>query len=255
VCPPFRDSTPQTAFYLSPQICNGESYGKSVDLWACGVVGYVMLAGKFPFYGDTDEKFMSRMRDGVKFPDKEWRNVSRAAKSLLRGLLDPNPETRLTAEQALAHRWLASDDSLAPSTSMSVTRPHMTVADARILDELQHAAKNESLSLQLSVFAPSANRRRALLNGADLAEDNAEDVVLRTEELEHHAAETDGDDSLLDEAADYPYGRHASKAFDYYYGMDEESDDDADAAGSAIHEAPIHVDPPIATIRARPAEV
>jgi hypothetical protein len=39
--------------YLPPQICNGEGYQMSVNLWARGVVGSVMLAGKFPFYGGT----------------------------------------------------------------------------------------------------------------------------------------------------------------------------------------------------------
>jgi serine/threonine protein kinase len=42
---------------LPPQIFNGEGYGKSVNLWTHGVIGYVigyvMLVGKFPFYGDT----------------------------------------------------------------------------------------------------------------------------------------------------------------------------------------------------------
>jgi calcium/calmodulin-dependent protein kinase I len=86
---------------MSPQICNGESCGKSVNLWACAFVGYVMLSGKFPF--DTGETFVPQMPDGVKFRDKEWRDVSRAAKLLLRGLLGPNQETLLTAQQALAH--------------------------------------------------------------------------------------------------------------------------------------------------------
>jgi hypothetical protein len=47
---------------------------------------------------------------------------------------------------------------------------------------------------------------------------------------------------------------HASKVIDYYHGVDEESKDDADAAGSAIPDAHVHVGPPIAAIRARPAD-
>lgn len=93
-----------TTYYLAPEIANNLAYSKPVDLWACGVVLYVMLAGKFPFYGDSDAKFMRRLRAGVKFPDKEWSGVSADAKALVRGLLDPSPASRLTASQALQHR-------------------------------------------------------------------------------------------------------------------------------------------------------
>lgn len=163
-----------TAFYLAPEIANNLSYGKAVDLWACGVVCFVMLAGKFPFYGDSDEKFMRRLRAGVQFPSKEWRGVSKSAKSLIRGLLDPNPETRLTAQQALDHRWLQEESDLLSTSS----KPH--VGTARTLEELQFAAKNESLSLQLAPYAPVKHRRDILTRGGAVAE---EDDVLRTEEL------------------------------------------------------------------------
>lgn len=163
-----------TAFYLAPEIANNLSYGKAVDLWACGVVCFVMLAGKFPFYGDSDEKFMRRLRAGVQFPAKEWRNVSKPAKSLIRGLLDPNPETRLTAQQALDHRWLQEE----PDVLSSSSKPH--VGSARTLEELQYAAKNESLSLQLAPYAPVKHRRDLLSRGEAIAE---EGDVLRTEEL------------------------------------------------------------------------
>lgn len=180
-----------TAYYLAPEIASNLNYGKPVDMWACGVVGYVMLAGKFPFYGDTDEKFMKRLRAGVKFPNKEWRNVSQQAKSLIRGLLDPNPDTRLTAKEALEHRWLCedTDDMLATASS----KPARTVGEQRERERLQYAAHNESLSLQLGTYASGSGgsgaereRRRASSSTGDDAYDHIpldEDVVLRTEEL------------------------------------------------------------------------
>lgn len=161
-----------TAYYLAPEIANNFDYGKPVDMWACGVVAFVMLAGKFPFYGDTDEKFMRRLRAGVQFPNSEWRHVSKGAKSLIRGLLDPNPENRLTASDALAHRWLQDD----PADS----RPHMGLDSTRTLSQLQYQAKNESISLQLKPYAPSSERRSALLSGP-IGEDA--DMVNRTEEM------------------------------------------------------------------------
>lgn len=85
---------------------DGNGYGKPVDLWAVGIVLFVILSGRFCFYGDTDERFMRRLRAGVRFPESEWGTISEGARSLIRGLLRPDPATRLTASQALRHPWL-----------------------------------------------------------------------------------------------------------------------------------------------------
>lgn len=140
-----------TAYYLAPEIANNMAYAKPVDLWACGVVLYVMLAGKFPFYGDTDEKFMRRLRSGVKFPDKEWSGISGEAKSLVRGLLDPKPESRLTATQALQHRWLMDEVDMTGSSN-----PTQVVQDANNRLLLRYNAATEPLSLQLAQFSNGA---------------------------------------------------------------------------------------------------
>lgn len=141
-----------TAYYLAPEIANNMAYAKPVDLWACGVVLYVMLAGKFPFYGDTDEKFMRRLRSGVKFPEKEWNGISADAKSLVRGLLDPKPESRLTATQALQHRWLMDEVDMTGSS-----KPRQAVEDANNRRRVQYDAAIEPLSLQLAQFSNSAS--------------------------------------------------------------------------------------------------
>lgn len=77
-----------------------------MDLWAVGIVLFVILSGRFCFYGDTNERFMGRLRAGVRFPESEWGTISEGARSLIRGLLRPDPATRLTASQALRHPWL-----------------------------------------------------------------------------------------------------------------------------------------------------
>eukprot|EP00170_Pyropia_yezoensis_P003520 contig_14673_g3530 len=95
-----------TAYYLAKEVFDGNGYGKPVDLWAVGIVLFVILSGRFCFFGDTDERFMRRLRAGVRFPESEWGTISEGARSLIRGLLRPDPATRLTASQALRHPWL-----------------------------------------------------------------------------------------------------------------------------------------------------
>jgi serine/threonine protein kinase len=219
-----------TAYYLAPEIVNNISYGKPVDMWACGVVGYVMLAGKFPFYGDSEEKFMRRLRAGVSFPTREWKTMHQSAKSLIRGLLDPNPETRLTAEQALQHPWLNDDLDLLTTSS----KPSSAVGDARERERLQYAAHHESLSLQLTTYVPSKNRRNHGGGADGLAEDDDDDLVLRTQELAHTSAGLDC------------YSTPVSY---------EQCGSDDESVLPIPRVRPVYVDPPLATVRVRAAEV
>lgn len=97
-----------TPGYVAPEVVKKEEYGPEVDLWSCGVLLYIMLSGKMPFYGRNDAECLARIRDGVySFPDREWCNISDGAKSLVKALLQMSPEKRLTARAALQHKWLA----------------------------------------------------------------------------------------------------------------------------------------------------
>lgn len=102
-----------TPGYVAPEIVNREPYGPPVDMWACGVVLYVMLSGRMPFYGRDDVECLRRTAAGrYTFPDREWSNVSDDAKSLVKALLQVRPEKRLTAKAALQHKWLAVPEDL-----------------------------------------------------------------------------------------------------------------------------------------------
>lgn len=168
-----------TAYYLAPEIAHNLEYGKPVDLWACGVVLYVMLAGKFPFYGDTDEKFMRRLRAGVRFPEKEWSAVTKDAQALVRGLLDPCPASRLTAEQALQHRWLVGEDVT------DLSRPHKAIGDAVARQNMQMFYKNEPQSMPYVSFKPRGGDYRTPINVSEVSE---EGDVMRTDNMVNRAA-------------------------------------------------------------------
>jgi serine/threonine protein kinase len=98
-----------TRGYLAPEMLQRHSYDKAIDIWALGVIVFVLLCGCLPFDDDSSrltsdsavkEKFMLR------FP--RWaQNLSSSAKDLLVHLLDVNPRSRYTAEQALNHPWVA----------------------------------------------------------------------------------------------------------------------------------------------------
>ncbi|KAI0565303.1 Calcium-dependent protein kinase [Gracilaria domingensis] len=102
-----------TPGYVAPEVVRRQPYGPPVDMWACGVVLYVMLSGRMPFYGRDDIQCLRRTANGeYSFPQREWEDVSEDAKSLVRSLLQIRPELRLTAKAALQHRWLARPETL-----------------------------------------------------------------------------------------------------------------------------------------------
>lgn len=96
-----------TPGYVAPELVRGQSYGAAVDMWACGVLLYIMLSGRMPFFGKDDAAVMRMIKIGrYEFPDREWSSISEGAKSLVRGLLQIDPDKRLTADAALQHPFL-----------------------------------------------------------------------------------------------------------------------------------------------------
>uniref|UniRef100_A0A7S0G5Q7 Non-specific serine/threonine protein kinase n=1 Tax=Rhodosorus marinus TaxID=101924 RepID=A0A7S0G5Q7_9RHOD len=106
-----RESTPiGTLFYMAPEVLKREDYGTEVDMWSLGVILYVILSGRIPFYGDTEAECIERIVHGVySFPEEFWGGVSSDAVSLIRSLLQVDPKKRLTAKATLNHRWVAGN--------------------------------------------------------------------------------------------------------------------------------------------------
>uniref|UniRef100_A0A7S0G7T2 Protein kinase domain-containing protein n=2 Tax=Rhodosorus marinus TaxID=101924 RepID=A0A7S0G7T2_9RHOD len=96
-----------TPGYVAPEVVMRKPYDFAVDMWAAGVILYIMLSGKMPFFGKTDRECLRKIATGrYAFPPKQWSTVSEDAQSLIRSLLQVDPAKRLTAVAALNHRWL-----------------------------------------------------------------------------------------------------------------------------------------------------
>lgn len=86
-------------------------YTRAVDTWALGVIVFVLLCGCLPFDDDSatvPSDDLVKAKFVLRFP--RWaKNLSASAKNLLSHLLDVNPRTRYTAEQALEHPWVRGE--------------------------------------------------------------------------------------------------------------------------------------------------
>eukprot|EP00741_Cyanophora_paradoxa_P023522 tig00021589_g22724.t1 len=117
-----------TPEYMAPEILRQKGYDKPVDMWACGVLTYILLSGCYPFSGDTNEAtFREILRARVDFPDSEWAHVSEGAKSLIRRLLEADPAKRLTAKQAQQDPWITGNapDTPLPQTNIDNLRRYL----------------------------------------------------------------------------------------------------------------------------------
>lgn len=111
--------------YMAPEIVRGSSkaramleagpsavdgcvpYGAACDMWACGVILYMLLSGQAPFSSPSHPRLLRNIVAGrFSFEGTAWKRISPEAKDLIAKLLVVDPHQRLTASAALVHPWM-----------------------------------------------------------------------------------------------------------------------------------------------------
>ncbi|KAM8769572.1 serine/threonine-protein kinase DCLK1-like isoform 1-T1 [Acanthopagrus schlegelii] len=101
-----------TPTYVAPEIVAESGYGLKVDIWAAGVITYILLCGFPPFRGtgeDQEALFEQILKGVLDFPAPYWDSVSDAAKALITGMLQVEVDLRYTAVQVLDNPWVNDD--------------------------------------------------------------------------------------------------------------------------------------------------
>ncbi|XP_031179035.1 serine/threonine-protein kinase DCLK1 isoform X1 [Sander lucioperca] len=104
-----------TPTYVAPEILYETGYGVAVDVWALGVILYILLSGFPPFRSrdrDQEELFQLIKQGQLHFLSPYWDPISEEARGLVSALLQPDPTVRLTAEQTLLHPWVKAMASI-----------------------------------------------------------------------------------------------------------------------------------------------
>ncbi|PSS37194.1 hypothetical protein PHLCEN_2v965 [Hermanssonia centrifuga] len=95
--------------YVAPEVLNKSGHGKAVDMWSTGIITYVLLCGYSPFRSDDVKELIRETTEAkIEFHERYWKNISQEAKDFILALLNPDPTKRLTADEAIRHRWLTS---------------------------------------------------------------------------------------------------------------------------------------------------
>ncbi|XP_075055003.1 serine/threonine-protein kinase DCLK2 isoform X2 [Mixophyes fleayi] len=113
-----------TPTYVAPEIIAETGYGLKVDIWAAGVITYILLCGFPPFRSENnlqEDLFDQILIGKLEFPSPYWDNITDSAKELISCMLQVNVEDRYMAEQILSHPWVSDDASQGNNMQVEVT--------------------------------------------------------------------------------------------------------------------------------------
>jgi serine/threonine protein kinase len=122
-----------TPFFVSPEILMRQSYDEMSDMWSVGCIVYLLLGGNLPFMGRTQKELFRKIVVGkYDFPDDCWEGVSADARDLVSRLLVTNPDERMTAQEALRHRWIMGDKNRLSMNKLMGTSLRLKTFNARM---------------------------------------------------------------------------------------------------------------------------
>ncbi|KAF6143117.1 hypothetical protein GIB67_041185 [Kingdonia uniflora] len=92
-----------TPAYVAPEVINRKGYdGAKADIWSCGVILFVLLAGYLPFH-DSNLMEMYRKIGKAEFKCPNW--FPTEVRKLLSKIMDPNPNARISISRIMDCSW------------------------------------------------------------------------------------------------------------------------------------------------------
>ena len=153
-----------TPYYIAPEVLVG-TYNEKCDMWSIGVILYIMLCGRPPFNGATEEQIIARVKQGMwSFKGEIWSDISDSAKDLIEKLMCKDVNRRLTAVEALAHPWIKSKVKTSYNADLA-TQAVNNLMNFKVSSFCFSSAVWDTLSSDSLYFSnkrtnPSSSRRR-----------------------------------------------------------------------------------------------
>eukprot|EP01018_Ginkgo_biloba_P030748 Gb_31411 [translate_table: standard] len=139
-----------TPNYVAPEVINDKGYdGATADLWSCGVILFVLMAGYLPF-DESNLMTLYRKIYKAEFTCPSW--FSSSVKKLITRILDPNPKTRITIPEILENEWFKK--GYKPPKFQEEKDVNMDDVDAVFNDSEEHLVteKKETQPVLMNAF-------------------------------------------------------------------------------------------------------
>ncbi|XP_073332180.1 serine/threonine-protein kinase DCLK2 isoform X4 [Pagrus major] len=146
-----------TPTYVAPEIIAESGYGLKVDIWAAGVITYILLCGFPPFRSESnmqEDLFDQILLGRLDFPSPYWDNITDSAKELIGKMLQVNAEARYTAQDILCHPWVTDDAVIGNNMKMEVT--------GKLKTHFNTAPKHDNTTAGVSVIMNTALDKETL---------------------------------------------------------------------------------------------
>ncbi|CAL1385083.1 unnamed protein product [Linum trigynum] len=185
-------------YYMAPEVLK-RNYGPEIDVWSAGVILYILLCGVPPFWAETEQGVAQAIiRSNLNFKKDPWPKVSDNAKDLVRKMLNPDPKSRLTAQEVLDHAWLQN----------AKTAPNVSLGDAVKARLKQFSAMNKLKKRALRVVAEHLSVEEAagikegfqVMDTSNNGKINIDELRIGLQKLGHQV--TEADIQILMEAGD-----------------------------------------------------
>ncbi|XP_051881719.1 serine/threonine-protein kinase DCLK1a isoform X3 [Pristis pectinata] len=175
-----------TPTYVAPEIIAETGYGLKVDIWAAGVITYILLCGFPPFRGhsnDQDVLFDQILMGHQEFPSPYWDNISDSAKELITMMLQVDIEQRYSAQQLLDHPWVNDDGLPENEYQLSVA--------GKLQKHFNTGPKPNNTTAGVSVIATTALDKERQVFRRRCDQDVRRSYVVQTNTAEHNSESED----------------------------------------------------------------
>ena len=98
-------------YYMAPELFS-KRITEKCDIWSIGVILYLLLSGRPPFAGEEDDEVIESVKNGkIDYSSPPFNKLTKNCLDLLKKLLNKDPEQRISAQEALNHKWFDAYDS------------------------------------------------------------------------------------------------------------------------------------------------
>ncbi|BHF66805.1 Calcium/calmodulin-dependent protein kinase type IV [Sparganum proliferum] len=134
--------------FCAPEILLSHEYGTSVDMWALGVLLFIMVCGSEPFQrAEEGDTFRSILQAAFELDMPEWATVTMHAKDVVKRLLVADPLIRMTAAQTLKHDWIIG--AATPDLHLPASQYDLRKYNNRSAKKVHPCKKSESCGCAL----------------------------------------------------------------------------------------------------------